>query len=285
MKFKYFVTVKIIVLSAFILASPNCFAWGKIGHRVVASIAEHHLNSNALDAIKDISPKYSLAAISTWADDIKYMKDKYHKRIAAWHYATIEDHKTYIATSDHNDIVTGVNYASEILQHRSNYSKKEQLHALAFLVHFIADAHQPFHIGNGLDHGANDCIVAWFNKNRKVNLHKIWDSYIINYWQLSYSEIVDFIDTPNTTLTNNTLDGNITDWIEESANLRNTLYPKDKDGHWHSYCKKNRKDAINNNLIPVLGFAYAAEHKEIIEMQLLKSGLRLAKILNNLLEN
>ena len=63
--------------------------------------------------------------------------------------------------------------------------------ALKFLVHFIGDIHQPLHVGNGKDYGANNVKVKWFNE--PTNLHKIWDEKLIDYQNLSYTEYARFL--------------------------------------------------------------------------------------------
>src|SRR5690554_7846576 len=58
---------------------------------------------------------------------------------------------------------------------------------LMILVHLVGDVHQPLHVGNGKDRGGNDVKVSWFGENS--NLHKIWDSEIIDGKKYSYTEL------------------------------------------------------------------------------------------------
>ena len=76
-----------------------------------------------------------------------------------------------------------------ILADRSR-SDAERLEALAFVVHFVQDIHQPLHANGNGDRGANAVIVrflgeAGFTTNtgelRPFNLHGIWDSGLIPY--------------------------------------------------------------------------------------------------------
>ena len=41
-----------------------------------------------------------------------------------------------------------------------DFPETERAEALKFLVHFVADLHQPLHNGNGLDSGANDQLLT-----------------------------------------------------------------------------------------------------------------------------
>ena len=69
-------------------------------------------------------------------------------------------------------------------------SDTERSIALKLLVHFIADMHQPMHCGRPNDRGGNDVKVKWFGSS--TNLHHVWDSDLINYTKLSYSELAIF---------------------------------------------------------------------------------------------
>ena len=48
--------------------------------------------------------------------------------------------------------------------------------ALAFLVHFVGDLHQPMHAGDRGDLGGNGCAVSY--GVIPTNLHAIWDGYL-----------------------------------------------------------------------------------------------------------
>ena len=66
-------------------ASP-CWAWGPVGHRLAARIAERHLNPRARAAVAALlDPGESLADASTWADE--------HRRdiegSGPWHYVDV----------------------------------------------------------------------------------------------------------------------------------------------------------------------------------------------------
>lgn len=76
-----------------------------------------------------------------------------------------------------------------VLADRSR-SDAERLEALAFVVHFTQDIHQPLHANGNGDRGANAVIVqflgeAGFTTNtgelRPFNLHGIWDSRLIPF--------------------------------------------------------------------------------------------------------
>ena len=66
-----------------------------------------------------------------------------------------------------------------IAQIQRRFSKKKQ-------GHIIGDLHQPLHVGNGKDRGGNDVKLEFFWE--MSNLHRVWDSGLIDRKQLSYTE-------------------------------------------------------------------------------------------------
>ena len=52
------------------------------------------------------------------------------------------------------------------------------------LFHLIGDLHQPLHVGFGEDKGGNTFEVQFNDKGS--NLHKVWDSEIIEYKNLRF---------------------------------------------------------------------------------------------------
>jgi hypothetical protein len=50
--------------------------------------------------------------------------------------------------------------------------------ALAFIVHFVGDLHQPMHVVDDNDRGGNDKPVYFVNAKSKLNLHKLWDDLV-----------------------------------------------------------------------------------------------------------
>lgn len=51
----------------------------------------------------------------------------------------------------------------------------ERARALQFLVHLVADLHQPLHVGDDGDHGGNDRSVSLPRRASSVSLHAFWD--------------------------------------------------------------------------------------------------------------
>jgi hypothetical protein len=56
----------------------------------------------------------------------------------------------------------------------------QRLKALKYLVHFVADVHQPLHAAYADDRGGNLYQVQGFG--RGTNLHAVWDVGLIEQW-------------------------------------------------------------------------------------------------------
>jgi hypothetical protein len=60
---------------------------------------------------------------------------------------------------------------------RSRAPDSERLLALKFVVHLMADVHQPLHAGHGDDRGGNTYQLQAFLQGS--NLHAVWDLWLI----------------------------------------------------------------------------------------------------------
>ena len=158
-------------------AAPNLArAWGTQGHQVVANLAKAQLSAKAkleVDRLLALEPGETLASISTWADE--------HRSPAttAWHYVNFPKNScTYSAERDCPDgqcVVAAIDRQRDILA--STATDEARLRALKYLVHLVADIHQPLHAGYGEDRGGNSYQVQAFM--RGTNLHAFWDVGLI----------------------------------------------------------------------------------------------------------
>lgn len=270
-RLNYFIYKKIFLVTICFFSS-NIYAWSKVGHKTVALIAQENLSKDAKNAIAEILSGASLVDISTWADDIKQLQSKRYKSFTSWHYLVAVDGE--IIPAKHGNLITGLKYSKDILTHRHDYNKKMQYEALALLVHFIADLHQPLHIGNGLDRGGNNCYVFWFGK--RVSLHALWDYYLISSLRLDYTQLASLLSKESINKNINPKRDDILDWVYTTASLRDEAYPMSLDGRYHSYCSKQA------NLFPVISKQYIDLAVEKIKLQLYLAGIRLAGILNDI---
>ena len=79
------------------LESASVYAWGPMGHDVVAAIAEQHLTKKAKKNIDKLLGGKSIVYYASWMDNIQnspYWKNGYNKT-KTWHYANVDEGFTY----------------------------------------------------------------------------------------------------------------------------------------------------------------------------------------------
>jgi len=179
-------------LFSFIIITQG-FGWGHTGHRVIGLIAEQHLSKKAKKQIATILGNETLAEVANYMDFIK--SDGNYRHMSAWHYATIPDGKSYseAGTPDAGDIIVTIERLIDELKTKQ-FTDVDEAFALKCLVHLIGDIHQPLHVGNGEDRGGNDVKLDYFWEDS--NLHRVWDSGIIDKQGYSYTEYVEWINHP-----------------------------------------------------------------------------------------
>lgn len=248
---------KIPLFFAIFLFIFQANAWGPIGHRIVGQIAENHLSKTARKQLKAVLGDETLAEISTYMDFIR--SDSTYDHMAAWHYCTIPDGKTYeeAGTPAEGDAIIAINRLVDELKTK-RFTDKDERFALACLVHLIGDLHQPLHVGNGTDKGGNDLKVEYFWK--PSNLHRVWDSGIIDGQQLSYTEYASWLDRISEKDEKAWQMSTVLDWAYESKNHRNQVYD----------LPENKK----------MAYEYDFKNLDLVNLRLKQAGIRLAGILN-----
>lgn len=234
--------------------------WGATGHRAVGEIAALHLSKKAKKEIEKILGGQGLAMVSTFGDEIK--SDNAYDKYYTWHFVNFPFDTKYEDSEKNKrgDIVTGINHCIKVLKD-PNSSEQDKAFFLKFLVHLIGDLHQPLHVGRGEDKGGNDIKLEWHR--RKSNLHRVWDSDMIGFYNMSYSELADNRKKLSKSQIAAIKEGSILDWTYESQALAKKVYAS---------AEPEAK----------LSYRYSYDHFEIVRTQLQKSGIRLAKVLNDI---
>lgn len=257
-------------LSAFTLASVASFsaapahAWGKTGHRITGKIATHYLTDEAKAAIRALLGPESLAEASTYADEMRSNPSEFWQETAnPYHYVTLQQPHDYHDDDcpPQGDAMSALKDFTATLQSDSATREEKQL-ALRFIVHIIGDLHQPLHVGSAAlnDRGGNDVKVVFFGE--QSNLHRVWDSGLVDHQQLSYSEFSHWLQrriTPAQAQDWATPDPYT--WINESSQLRDDVYPKTDE--------------------PYLSWDYVYNYTPIMKQRLQQGGVRIAAYLND----
>jgi len=200
--------------------------------------------------------------------------DFWQKTSVPWHYVTLNG-IIYDHAPPEGDALEALARFSKTLKD-PNASRADKQLALRFIVHLVGDFHQPLHNGKCCDRGGNDVKVTWFGK--PTNLHAVWDAQLVDDEQLSFTELAAKLErhiTPQDVVA--WWDTNPRDWVSESAQIRDTLYPTAADMPKPPKGKKLKKGAL-----PDLSYRYVYRFTPVMERRLAQGGVRLAAYLNAL---
>lgn len=256
---------RIVLLVMFFGLSVPCFSWGVLGHRIVGEIAESYLTPKARGEIKKILGNETIALVSNWADFIK--SDSSYDYLYNWHFINLDSGLTrsqvqaYLYKDTATDIYTRVKYLIKELKNKNLSLDKKRVY-LKLLIHFIGDIHQPLHVGRKIDLGANRVRVQWFSTS--TNLHAVWDESLVNFQQLSYTEYTRAINFTSPQQRLAWQKQPISEWVIESYQIAQGLYADIK--------QPNQR----------LSYDYNFKHVQTLNERLLKGGVRLAGVLNEI---
>jgi hypothetical protein len=256
--------VKIIVVAFMLYLPVTASAWSMLGHRIVGQIAENHLSNKARKGVRSILGDESLAMASNWGDFIK--SDPAYDYLYNWHFVNLPGGLNKQGVFDFLDKDTAASVYSKIpamvdvLKNKAS-SKDEKVFAMRMLIHLVGDLNQPMHTARKEDLGGNKVYVTWFGE--KSNLHRVWDDELIDYQRLSYTEYVDAIDHPTKAQLTNWKGNSLKDFVYGSYEVCNDIY-------------------MNTKPEAKLGYKYNFDYVATLNLQLLKGGICLANILNDL---
>ncbi len=270
------------------IASSQAEAWGSRGHRIIAALAEQQLDSGTKAAIASLLGPEDLIAAATWADEMRSAQDNppfWNEFANHWHFVNLPVAGNYAesAGNPHGDAVAAYRTFSAILLDQPLpdgpvqtglrlYFGPGDLHslpvkrfALKFLIHIVADLHQPLHSGYASDHGGNDIKLSWHGKD--TNLHALWDSQLLEHEKLSeanYCKRLQYrISHTQAADLRHMQSIDAVQWLQESSELLLRIHARQPQA------------AVEDS-------GYMDEFVPIAENQLMKAAVRTAYVLNNL---
>ena len=177
-------------LLALALSTPASAYW-EYGHETVASIAYRNVapaTRSRIDALlrqqrlleTPTCPARTIEQASVWADCVKQLGPRFSYAYS-WHYQNVDVCRPFVlkpACKDGNCVSAQIERNAKLLQD-PKVPVRERVMALAFLVHFVGDLHQPLHAGDRSDLGGNQALASYgAYAPEKLNLHSIWDGYL-----------------------------------------------------------------------------------------------------------
>jgi S1/P1 Nuclease len=294
--------------------APRATAWGCRGHETVAMLAEKHLDPQAKQALlalltaNPIDPQLkrycgqtgqdAFADSSTWADDERSRDPK----TAPWHFIDIPIGVAHGSAKDFcgtgGCVLTAIVDQLAILKDKNAPGAKRAA-ALRFIIHFVADLHQPLHGSTNSDRGANCVPVKYFGRNPHArnnsytpNLHHVWDTEIPES-QMQGADPAEFADTLDAAFASS-----FTAWQQGGMQLEAWAWESHRHAVQTAYGALSKPFPVepevpvstcadDNNIGQrmllkhyVIGTIYRDRAGSVVEKRLAQAGIRLAMILN-----
>lgn len=257
--------VAFVVLS---IVAPLAGAWGPRGHEIVAEIAARELTPTARAQVASLlgdRASNAMRQASRWADGVDDWPG--FGKSAPLHYINFPRGSCrYDARRDCRDgRCAPAALAHFARQLREGRSQRERADALRWVIHLVADVHQPLHAGSAADRGGNDVQLRY--RGEGTNLHRLLDSGLLRERNLRATEYADRL-----------LDGETRNWLRDDLDA----WSDDAPTRWiEESCRIVREVVPTDQRIDD---AYAARVTAILEQRLLRAGHRLAATLNALLD-
>jgi len=177
--------------------STNSLAWGPDGHTTIGILAMGQLTPEARGELESmIGPlnEEAMQKACNWPDAVRETEE--WEWSAPQHYVNIpRDDFSYLKSRDCPDgrCVTEAikHYAAELTS--PQIEKEQRWQAFAWLCHVVGDLHQPLHAGFADDRGGNDFGIVF--KGEQLNLHRFWDSELINQYADSWQSLFELLNT------------------------------------------------------------------------------------------
>lgn len=279
-------TAPLIVLAA-LLPTP-AQAWWELGHYTVADIAIANVKPATRAKIMALlrqgelvetptCPLNTLANAAYWPDCVKELGPRFSYQYN-WHYQNIDICKPFAIKGncpDGNCVSAQIDRAAKLLADKS-VPTRERIIALANLAHFTGDLHQPLHAGDHGDRGGNDLKTDYgMVSGKRMNIHSILDGYLAERSITTPPSIVHAYPAEEKARLSA---GTTEDWSRENWEVAKTIaYANAIDGdpcaspssaqHGHF------DEAEIDRMVPVM------------REELVKGGLRLARLLDEALAN
>jgi hypothetical protein len=271
------------------------FGWWETGHRTVARIAAAHLTPETRTRVAQIlgvrdtpaAVADAMATAATWADETK---EQTHT--GEWHFIdlALQDTKGDIPKRcvDGNCVTERVEIFSRQLARRTSTTVSDR-DALRYVIHLIGDIHQPLHTIADADLGGNCEAIKPFQTAR--NLHALWDGGLVASMAKSNRKLADslegYIGRMDKGEVRKWSKGNPEKWAWESHVLaEQDIYQRLHIPLQPVVFPKNCRTAPGEiaNFRPYIDSLYINDMRPVVRDQLVKAGLRLARVLNQSLQ-
>lgn len=278
--------------------STSASAWSRRVHAMIGDIATQYLKPQATLTVADLlrddlgaddkpSGLSTLGQVASWADDVRTSAN------GRGTYNLHFDDIPICGTADKARYCPDGRCASAWFDRQRTILKdpsqprRVRNEALKWIVHLAGDLHQPLHASDHDDKGGNDVRITWYGKRaddpvagqpapRAYNLHTAWDR-LIPYRMIDArgGDATFLAQQPDEGTKKSWESGDLDAWIAEShAIARDFVYPMLGSAF---ACDRPVTVVVD------IGETYDRPAEDIAALQVRKAGVRLAKVLNDLI--
>ncbi len=207
-----------VLPAALLLAVPCARSWGPEGHRVVVIMASQHLQPQTAARVQQLLGAESLEDASTWADQIAHST---RPETIPWHFIDIPLYDSRIDMRREcpraQCVVARTEQFLTVLGN-PDADRQSRREALEFVLHFVADLHQPLHCEDHNDRGGNAQRVIF--EGHPDNLHWVWDTGLVEEMDRDPRALAASLEREITPQERAAWErGTIEDWVLESHRL------------------------------------------------------------------
>lgn len=313
-----YLTVASLCALVCLTSADTARAWGCKGHQTVALIAEKHLTPDAKQMVQlllssnpiDLHLKRYCGNVtndlmvdaSTWPDDVRG-----DRKNGPWHYIDIP-------RGTHGGTLKGYcgpgSCITQVIEEQRKFLRDrtadagQRAEALRYLIHFVADLHQPLHAINNGDNGGNCVPVKYFrheplpnpfrpeHEDYSPNLHQVWDTEIVER-DMEISSPQRYADELDERFRSESAK-----WEAAGIQVETWAWETHERAEKEVYAALPQKIGVEPDVKPancadnnhiakrmlekheVIGDAYQAKASQTVEMSIAEAGVRLAMILN-----
>lgn len=259
--------IKILVALCLAFVVAEAMAWSGHTHNTIGHIADQHLTPEA-KAKTHHYLRHTLAYYASWQDDVAFSKEYAETRF--WHGVRYDAKNRYLYREGRNAITHIIRIWDEMKN--GGYKKLSDstiIVNLKLLAHMVGDMHCPSH--NYYDDDPNPRYKRYsiLVNGKKVPWHKFWDRSAVQFFHRGWS---------------------CQDYVKNIDNLTEKEIAKIVKGTPEQWAKQNGKEMrepYRTLLIPHTEFKDMPEENkkrmcEIVDLQILRGGHRLAHIINDI---
>jgi nuclease S1 len=285
------------------LPLPQMWAWGNEGHRAVAMVAQQILDAKTATSIRSIIGTLTLRDLATCADEVRQRERQSSfvlstqcaqvfpnppKGTGNWHFINLDISQTDPSDVQMDQICKNDCAVAKIISFlgvlgNAQASMVDRRQALAFIVHFVGDLHQPLHAAErGHDEGGNTLVVDFLpapvgsrpQQGKSEKLHAVWDSGILDVIAADENVFVPLLNSQITL-------------------ARQEKVPQSRDAWVHSWARESldfARTVAYKGLnppppgTPMLDASYESKADPVVRGQIARAGFRLSVVLRQALQ-